>query len=1349
MPLAKPAVILMTACFATAPRPALPADESVTITTSEVKSDWTPAPDEYYSGGTETTERARTDAAQVTELPGPVRPVDVDGVGKSAPSELATRMGLLILGRDAGADTVVSHPEMVQETLKMIADVPTMWNLGPSQRVSCWLAVDETLRRLKPQELVPLRDLQERSGGALVRQLSPSSDAQDVMHLFQRYPRAASMHELLVAFGENALREGKWSQAHWAFQSALAYSTVPLVIAQARVGLWLTIASASDAGQEALVESMSELPGDALLPWRGSNVPAVEVKHALLVPDPTVTPSTPEPAQVRHLKLRLPPSLAADEPVPLGLLPAPRALGPWPICRVEISGQLLFVIGTGHVACYNANDLSLRWVKAGDPSLDTVLTAPASIDSGDGWPEPAWRPVSMGTAWSRATMVPGGGPEDLVTASPKVLYSLLRYNLRQGILADVAAFDTLTGQMLWHTRDQTEWVGLEPISEPAASEGLVYLTACSADGGPACQIYLVGLDGVTGKMVWKKLLGKAPVEGELRELMRLGSAVTVFQEAVYVSANVGLVARCNARDGTVEWVRTYASAIQNSRLAAQFRREGTSPLVSTERVIVAPRDHCGVLALSRATGSLLWETGPMPSDQIIGSAGTGLLLRGRDGLAALDVATGKEIWSRSLDMEANGSRALIVGTDVVVVSREKLLRVSADSGKTREEMRCAPRAGCDQLLLPDGTLAEISQEAAPGPVGTMESGTGAPVVPVTNDWTYACVNPLLVIPPADEGPKNTFGILSGRTFASVTTTPRCAVAWQALLRDGVDSVGFQGQRVIVARGHLLTALDVASGAIAWTCRLPFESRLVAGDDRLIVTSDLTADGKVVALDAGTGALLWRRRFSKDTRLAGGQPVWISMRRPPAYKPTLLLYVKNASLGKEGPRPAEVEIDALSGVIRDVRPFLGDEPGWPERIAFVDHARTYTRRQPFLFPTHRLGFRRDEVALLDKESRIRLFPCGPGPELAPDWKRALDLQQEGKYAGALAMGTTAAGMYVKQLNNIFFYDPTAKREITCTLPREAGERAPCLLLELWEASNTVMAVSAEPPPPPSSDDRLYTFGGLKDDTGAGDVTIRFFEFGGAAAQIGIPAAGQGFPEACTSPVATLLNGLASEFYHENRMSMSNLNSLGWTKYDVFVYGVSAIGSPPPSWVKLDNKERQTCEGWDFKNPTHRTTFVQGVNYVKFTELTNDAFALESVPGSFSGIQIVDASAGTNTGRKAASLGISWNGGPGGLGPNDRVGAEVAGGYWYVISPDRQNDLYSKTHISGGYQAPHVYLDVFDRNTGGLLQTQKVPIAPRDRRLRGYGNQAAILDDALVVADQLGVKVLRTIPSGLPQ
>ena len=122
-------LLVVAACVATLPFPAAGADASITNATSEFKSDWTPAPDEYYSSGTEATEQT-----------GPVQPADVDVVGKSAPRDLATRMGVLILGKDAGSEATINHPEMVQETLKMVSETPAMWNRSPTHRISCWLA---------------------------------------------------------------------------------------------------------------------------------------------------------------------------------------------------------------------------------------------------------------------------------------------------------------------------------------------------------------------------------------------------------------------------------------------------------------------------------------------------------------------------------------------------------------------------------------------------------------------------------------------------------------------------------------------------------------------------------------------------------------------------------------------------------------------------------------------------------------------------------------------------------------------------------------------------------------------------------------------------------------------------------------------------------------------------------------------------------------------------------------------------------------------------------------------------------------------------------------------------------
>jgi hypothetical protein len=145
------------------------------------------------------------------------------------------------------------------------------------------------------------------------------------------------------------------------------------------------------------------------------------------------------------------------------------------------------------------------------------------------------------------------------------------------------------------------------------------------------------------------------------------------------------------------------------------------------------------------------------------------------------------------------------------------------------------------------------------------------------------------------------------------------------------------------------------------------------------------------------------------------------------------------------------------------------------------------------------------------------------------------------------------------------------------------------------------------------------------------------------------------------------------------------------------------------------------------------------------MTGDAFSVDYTMSPISGIQLVDASAGTGLVRKAACLGIAWNGSRGGgPKPSDHVGAEVAGRCWYVIRPIRPNHYYSKTYITGGYQNPFILIDVFDRTTRASKEAQKIPFAPGYDRLTGCTSQSKLLDSALVVTDTRGIRVFRSAP-----
>ena len=1255
--------------------------------------------------------------ARAKELRAGIREASINGIGKRIPRDLEIRWNALEDKRRAGK-SVLDDLGLVQETLKLSAETDAVWAASSSHRVLCWLAVDQMLQKLNPADMAPFRELQERTAAPLADELAPTPDANAVVQLFRRYPWSASVHKRLVESGEMSLRADRADEAFRAFQDATTHAADPTLIAQARVGLWFAMTELAEP-REALEELMAAVPDTATLSWRGQDMPAAAVKNIMRKRLPASAVALPALSGLRRSKLRLPAALIAADPLPRGQDSAPQGLGALAVRRIEQTDDGLFVFGPRHVACYDAKTMALRWLQVGNKLLDTAA-ARAMAGDGPQWPEGAWRPISLGSERSRA-VAQRRPPRAGESVAPKAVYSLLFHNLRNETQYDVVAFDAKGGEVLWRTMGRREWSGLEPLSEPAAVEGRVYVVAWGGSAGRSCPVYLVCLDGGTGSTVWIQKLGNASLEAKPQKLALLGSAVTIYRGSVYVSTNAGILARCDARDGAVEWTRTYPSIQQSSQRRDQFRREGTSPLVAGERVFVAPRDHSGVIALGRTMGRLLWETRLTPSEQVVGTAGAVLVVRGSGELAGLAIASGRELWTRAIG-EGSGARTIIAGPDVFVTSDEKLLRIAAATGATVEKLALDRAPGAAHVLLPDGALVEVSIEPGPARAGRMTHAAKPQKLPLAGDWKLPVDNPRLVLSPAGRGPANTFGVLSGRRFLCVTTKPRAKVIWQTLLRDGADSIGFHGGLVVVARGTLLTALDAASGVTRWSLRLPFQPQVVGGNGRVLFAGELSQNAKAAAINPASGSIHWYRWFGEEARLGGGPLGWISMRHDPANPPALILYWKKALFGKEGWRPGEMVVDAVSGTIQEMRPFLPDEPGWPAHIVFGDSTRTYIRSRPLPLQTYQADFRRDAISFAGNKAAARFLLSEKGTDLAPGWQRTVDLPLERSYPGALGLYATASGGYVKRLQQIFFFDAAAKSEIAYTLPIAPGMRHARTVLALREIGDALTVISQEPGQPIKYDPRHYTIGGLKDNAGKGNVTLQWFT---PVAQVYHGT--RGLAEAGVSPVATLLDGNTKEHYYSQTMTMRGLSSLGWAKYDVFLYGFTGTAT-------IAGKKPQTCAGLDFKNPIHRTTFIRGVNYVKIAGVTGDSFTLNFTQADFSAVQIVDATASSAPGRKAASLGVNWAGGGIGLGPNDRVGAEVAAGPWYNIG--------IRNGLTGGYQNHFIFVDVFDRKTGAFRRTQKLPVAARDPRLPGHNRQAAILDDAVVVTDSGNVYLLRT-------
>lgn len=1233
---------------------------------------------------------------------------EIKSVGRNPTRELEMRLNAL-RAKERAQDPALGEAELVQGTLRACAESGSMWNEEPSLRVRCWVSVDRMLHGLKPESLQALRELQEQAGAPLAEALRGTEDEKEIDRLFQLYPWAAGTHERLVEFGEKALQEGQWDRALRAFRQVASHAADRDLTAAAAVGTWLAIAQGGGT-REALDAAMAPVADDARVPWRGFQTPAAQVKQALRSAVAGPRKSIAALAGLAPVKLRLPAALAADEALPQNPFPASRQLGPLAISRIEPAGENLFMIGPRRAACFSAEKLSLRWAQSGNPAFDM-----GGRRAGDSPARLAAREVSIGSAGSCAAAAPPGGD----ARAGGTLAALLFHTTLQGTIYDVTGFDAQTGKARWRTRDRADWNNLEPLSEPAASEGLVYVVAAGAVGAADCPVYLVCLDGQTGETRWKTRIGEAAVEGELRELARQGASLTISERRAYASTGLGLLACCDARDGTVTWVRSYASAVQSARLSEQFRRSAPPPLLVGNRLFIAPRDHSGVLALEPGTGRLLWEAELVPSDQLVGLAQDTLVLRAGEELVGIDAGSGRERWLRNVG-EPTGAPALVSGSNVIVAARNRLLRLEAATGKGLEALRLTPAPGAETVLLPDGRLLEIGMDAEAVPGAKMANAAAAPQPPLALDWTLPCAYPLLVVPPAGQGPSNMFAVLSGRALLGVKTQPRAGLAWRAVLEDGADSLGFCGSRILVARQRTLTAIDAADGARSWTAPVPFEPQTAGGDARVVFAGDLAPEARVAAFDAASGRLLWMRWFGQEPRFGNGTPAAMTLRSDPAGQPLLVVYWKNALFGAEGWRPGIMTVDAVSGTIRDLRPLMAGEPQWPARAVFGD-GRTHVRNLPLPYGAGRVGFQREALAWVGQDSAAH-FLSGEA-DLAPGWKRKVEAPAEGRYAGALSFHLTAGGPYLKMLEQLFFYDEPGRRELVYTLPSAAAQSTRAVF-DLRESGDALEVVSCEPPQPPRLPAREFTHEGLKDNTGKGNVTVRWFS--------GVPPVQWhvgtfGFAEAGASPVATLLDGNIKEHYRAQTLAMSGLSSLGWAKYDVFLYGFLA------GEATINGGDRQACTGFDANNPLHRTTFVRNANYVRFAGVSGDAFKIDFSQVNFSAIQIADASGGSQPGRKAASLGVNWDGGGLGLGPDVQVGAEVAAGYWYNIG--------AKSELKGGYQEPQVYVEVFDRAAGTLRNSQKLPVAPYDV-ISAFGDrQAVVLPDAVVVADTRGVHVWR--------
>ncbi|MCE5327380.1 MAG: PQQ-binding-like beta-propeller repeat protein [Planctomycetaceae bacterium] len=788
-----------------------------------------------------------------------------------------------------------------------------------SHYISYWAAARGTLGSLQQAGLAPLRQEQDKAAQPMVRALRDSDDRREFARLSRRYPYAASVHEALANLGEGALHQGRFEEAAGAFREVMGHSEDQALSAQARIGLCMALRAG--AGNRHEIETLlATIPDTAEVPWRGARTQARAVKAALLAaaPGPDAAPNAL--ADLPRVSLALPPDWPLTQRQGEGPAGSYGLHSPWPVLRIEKIAGACVVTGAGQAACFNAGTSAQRWQVSWPLSA-----AGGSAVAASQYMQHPWRPIN------RRPVGTSGSPSRAVSADGNIVYLLTDGSA-------VTAVDTRTGRTLWSTAAREEWRKLAPVNHPAASHGCVYVLALPTDvsTGPWS---LVCLDGRDGSTVWRSAISWQ-TEGAV-DLACGGSPVTIHGDDIYCCTAAGVLARCDARDGRVAWVRGYPSASGNlsSADALVYSREGSSPLVAGTRLFVAPRDSSGVMALSADTGELLWRASMVPSDRLLGASGNALITMSGQWLAALDAATGKGLWFRRF-AEGAALKGAMVGSNVVVLSNRTLHLLAAGSGKTLEEKPLDAADNAEYAFLADGTLVAMTLPQLSDKPLVAAAITAPLALPLVQAGRIDCQRATVVVDRARSGAGNGFLIVSDNRALHVVAEPQFKIAWQRTLPLRPLSTNIVGGRIFFSTERRLTAFGLAGGAQEWTLELPFVPFAVGGSDKAVLAAPgRYGAGHVAAIAPAAGKLLWTRRLAEPARFRGGVSRIELLRKDGG---AASLGVVLATLFDGGWQAGRSELDMATGAIIRIEPFT---PPATDHIWFSGDALVYAGVDP--------------------------------------------------------------------------------------------------------------------------------------------------------------------------------------------------------------------------------------------------------------------------------------------------------------------------------------------------------------------------------------------------------------------
>ncbi|MCE5280286.1 MAG: PQQ-binding-like beta-propeller repeat protein [Planctomycetaceae bacterium] len=590
------------------------------------------------------------------------------------------------------------HPDDVQGLLNLLAQRDARLQISPWHFVSYRLAMEDLLEHLSASQLARVRAAQEEYAVRFAGELARTGDFDEAARLSRRAPWARSVHELLLDLSERALQQGRCQWAMASLNDLLDHADDPEIRHAAQAARWVAMARQGTA--PALhAAAMAEVPDETPMPWRGGTLTASAIKKALLGPSRGGEVAL---ADLARKSVQLPAGWPGDQRCTDGPQLDFGLHTPWPISQVQATDRAIYVMGAARVARFNADGSGPLWTGSLLEPAAAAPWDPAALDR-------YIKSVKPDTRFERRGVCVRGETSSALSDDGRFIYRLVAA-AKQSVVALSAA----DGQALWSTAARDDWRSFMPMSRPAAADGRVYVLAVPAalgadaglgggkDAGPAVLWRLVCADGRDGRVLWTQPLSWQPFT--LLDSARGAGGVAIYDGWVYCSTSMGIVARCDVRDGALDWVRGYASTADVDPQAENFSREGSAPLLSGQTLLLAPRDHTGVMAMRCDSGQFLWETMAVPSDRLIAVSGNVVLAVGPRRLCALDLAGGRVLWSREFP-QGTLSQGALAGGCAIVTSAGKLHRIAISTGQDVESVDLQPPPAHPVVL--EGALLDV------------------------------------------------------------------------------------------------------------------------------------------------------------------------------------------------------------------------------------------------------------------------------------------------------------------------------------------------------------------------------------------------------------------------------------------------------------------------------------------------------------------------------------------------------------------------------------------------------------------------------------------------------------------